>query len=84
MYCGIADIVARWVYTRQGVHQLLKSTDFPAPVFTINQGRTKVWMQADIAAYERAHPEVLDKEVKTKKINGYARVIKNGGIHPAP
>ena len=29
---GIADLMARWGYTRQGVHKLTKLPDFPAPI----------------------------------------------------
>lgn len=76
MYCGIADIVERWVYTRQGIHKLIKTPDFPSPAFTINKGRTKVWLLADIEAYEIAHPEVADEQVKAGKQAGYVRAIR--------
>ena len=78
MYLGFADLVKRWVYTRQGVHRLLRSPDFPAPVFTINRGRTKVWRLADIEFYERKHPEVTDADLKRDKVLGYARAVMKG------
>lgn len=71
MYVGIADLVARWVYTRQGVHNLVKSASFPASAFTINQGRNKVWRLEDIEAYEKNHPELFDNELKQRKTTGY-------------
>lgn len=71
MYLGVPDLVARWVYTRGGVHVLLKSKGFPAPCFVINQGRTKVFLLADIEAYERNHPELFDDEIKRRKQKGY-------------
>lgn len=85
MYCGIADIVARWVYTRQGVHQMTKQPDFPAPAFTINEGRTKVWLLADIKTFEKAHPEVTDEGAKLAKVAGYRRAISKGrpALQPA-
>ena len=78
MYLGFADLVQRWVYTRQGVHRLSRSSDFPAPTFTINQGRTKVWRRGDIEAYERKHPELTDADIKRDKVLGYARAVMKG------
>ena len=78
MYCGITDIVDRWVYTRQGLHKLTKTPTFPVPVFTINRGRTKVWLLSDIEIYEKAHPEVLTEEAKARKLKGYAWAILKG------
>jgi hypothetical protein len=76
-YVGLADLVERWVYTRQGVHGLVRSKGFPAPVFEINKGRTKVWRLVDIEAYEKTHPEVLSEESKQRKIRWYARAISS-------
>ncbi len=78
MYCGTADIVERWVYTRQGIHKLIRTPDFPAPVFTINKGRTKVWLLADIAAFEKTHPEVSEAGAKDRKLAGYRRAVGRG------
>lgn len=78
MYCGILDLMTRWIYTRQGLHKLIKSKDFPASVFTINNGKTKVWLLSDIEVYERDHPEVTDESAKEKKRFGYARAVKKG------
>lgn len=76
MYCGIADIVERWIYTRQGVHQLIQRADFPSPAFTINRGRTKVWKFVDIVAFEEKNPEVVSERAKIKKKAGYARALR--------
>jgi hypothetical protein len=78
VYCGIADIVDRWIYTRQGVRRVTQHPTFPAPAFAINKGRTKVWRLADIEAFEKEHPEVLDEEAKVRKQKGYARAILKG------
>jgi hypothetical protein len=80
MYCGVTDIVDRWIYTRQGVHQLLQRSDFPLPVFTINRGRTKVWRLADIVAFEEKNPEVVDEIAKAMKKEGYARALRKKAI----
>lgn len=71
MYLGPADLTARWVYTRQGIHKLTRTAGFPAPAFTINKGRTKVWLLADIEAYEKAHPELLSEDVKQQKLKAW-------------
>lgn len=69
---SIGDLEDRWCYTRQGIHQFAKSRHFPPPCATINRGRQKVWHLADIEAFERQHPEVLDEAAKQFKIRGYA------------
>jgi predicted DNA-binding transcriptional regulator AlpA len=75
MYLGFRDLMQRWVYTRQGLYKMMQQTDFPAPVFTINAGHTKVWRLGDIAAYETQHPEVTSEDAKRRKVAGYARAL---------
>jgi hypothetical protein len=77
-YVGLQDLVKRWVYTRQGVHKLMRRADFPQPQFTINAGKTKVWYAPDIAGYEQRHPEVTSESAKARKVGGYARAILKG------
>lgn len=74
-----ADLVARWCYTRGGVWKLTRSKDFPAPAFTVNLGRVKVWALAEIEEYEKTHPEATDDLAKQRKIIGYAKAINKGG-----
>lgn len=71
MFLGMADLIDRWIYSRQGVHQLTRSAGFPAPAFVINRGRTKGWAEADIVAFEASHPEVLSEGHKQRKMAGY-------------
>ncbi len=78
---GIADIAARWRYTRQGVHHLLRRADFPEPAVTFNEGRTKAWARADIEAYERNRPELGDPEAKRRKVVGYLLALQKGPAH---
>jgi hypothetical protein len=77
-FCGIADLVHRWGYTRQGVHLLVRSNDFPAPAFVINNGRTKVWAVAEIAAYEATHPELTNEWAKRRKVLGFFKAVSKG------
>lgn len=79
---GIADLVDRWVYSRQGVHKLVRSADFPNPALAINRGRTKAWRLSDIEAYEQGRPELRDEVMKVRKQVGYyiANCRKEAGL----
>jgi hypothetical protein len=77
-YVGVGDLVARWVYSRQGVHKLSRSTSFPAPCFTVNRGRTRIWRLSEIEVFERQHPEVTSEAAKYRKTTGYYRAILKG------
>jgi len=68
---GIADIAARWDYTRQGVHQLASRPGFPAPATAVNGGRIRVWLLTDIEAFEKGRPELGDKVARRRKQTGY-------------
>lgn len=68
---GIADLAARWAYTRQGVHQLTSRPGFPAPAATVNGGRVRMWLLADIEAYEQGRPELHGADAKRRKQTGY-------------
>lgn len=68
---GVADLAARWGYTRQGVHQLAARTGFPKPVGAVNGGRIRVWLLADIEAFEQGRLELNDQVVKRRKQIGY-------------
>ena len=71
-YVGLKDLIERWVYTRQGVHKLLRRADFPKPDFTVNAGKTPVWFLPDIKLFEKHHPELTSREAKLRKVAGYA------------
>jgi len=79
MYCGVTDIVERWIYTRQGVHQLIQRIDFPSPAFTINKGRTKVGKLADIVAFEEKNPEVIDESARRERGRAMRRALRKKG-----
>ncbi len=70
-FVGIADLVVRWNYTRQGVHKLARLPDFPEPHATINRGRVKIWLLSDLEKFEADHPEVTNETAKQSKIVGY-------------
>ena len=68
---GAADLATRWGYTRQGVHQLAARPGFPAPAAAVNGGRIRVWLLADIEAFEQRRPELGDAVAKRRKQTGY-------------
>ena len=68
---GIADLAARWSYTRQGVHQLAARPSFPAPLAAINSGRIRVWLLVDIETFEQERPELASTAAKRRKQTGY-------------
>ena len=76
---GIGDLArpgGRWIYSRQGVHLLTRTRDFPEPVAAINQGRTLVWYLDEIVLYERAHPELYQRRTEAAqeaRVEGAAR-----------
>ena len=76
---GTADLAVRWSYTRQGVHQLAARPGFPALVATVNGGRIRVWLLADIEAFEQGRPELSDEIAKRRKQRGYHLARLKGG-----
>ena len=58
---GTADLATRWGYTRQGVHQLVARRSFPMPAATVNGGRVRVWLLADVEAFEQGRFELDDQ-----------------------
>ena len=79
---GAADLAARWSYTRQGVHQLAARTGFPEPVAAVNGGRIRVWLLADIEAFEQGRPELGDQVTKRRKQRAYYQAQTNGEQEP--
>jgi len=57
---GIADLAARWNYTRQGIHQLAARLGFPEPAAVVNGGRVRVWLLSDVKTFEQRYFELGD------------------------
>ena len=76
---GTADLVTRWGYTRQGVHQIAARPGFPVPAAAVNGGRIRVWLLADVEAYEQGRPELGDQVAKQRKQRGYHLARLKGG-----
>jgi len=64
---GIKDLVKRWNYKRQGIHQKQKQdSNFPEPIAKINEGRIQVFLLKDIIKYENKHKELTDLNYKQR------------------
>lgn len=81
-YLGMADLALRWGYSRQGAHNIVRKTEFPAPLFVVNRGRTPVWEIPAIEDYETAHPELTSEAAKFRKRNGYFAAVMKGDRRP--
>ena len=69
---GVKDLIRRWVYTPRGARKVIAHRDFPAPEFSVNEGKTPVWFLPDVIAYERTHPELTSEAAKYGKVRGFA------------
>lgn len=58
---GTTDLAIRWGYTRQGVHQLVARRSFPMPAATVNGGRVRLWLLADVETFEQGRFELDDQ-----------------------
>lgn len=79
---GVADLAARWEYTRQGIHQLAARPGFPVPAAVVNGGRVKVWLLADVEAFEQGRPELGNQAAKQRKQRGYYHAREKGEHGP--
>jgi hypothetical protein len=66
-----ADLAKRWNYSKAGVSKLIKSKEFPEPLGTINNGRSKVFSETSIILYEKGKPWLFDESQKIKRQNLY-------------
>ncbi|MEO9969788.1 MAG: hypothetical protein ABJG15_08185 [Hyphomonadaceae bacterium] len=73
---GKKDLRDRWIYTRQGVQNVLRRPDFPIRYLTADRGRLDAWRLDDILAYELGHPELTDEAAKAVKSRDRSRKAK--------
>jgi hypothetical protein len=67
-YIGLQDLFHRWIYTIKWLRLLVKNKHFPAPSFSVNNGKTNVWLLSDIEAYEAKNKSVVSEDAKHQKI----------------
>jgi hypothetical protein len=76
---GLSDIVRRWVYTRAGVQNLIKNdASFPKPVSIVNDGKTRLWMLAEIEDYERGKPWLTNEAERDRYVANKFRSFMYG------
>lgn len=78
IYLRLGDLARRWGYSKQGVQKLAKREDFPAPCFTLNHGKIRIWAVREVEAFERERPELLSEDAKLRKVAGFLRAINKG------
>lgn len=71
---SVVDLCARWTYTRAGIYKLVKSADFPKPMFIVSCGKTKLFSDEDIKHYERDKPWLFDENQKLRRQALYCRL----------
>jgi hypothetical protein len=70
---AISDLCDRWKYTKAGIHNLVRKEDFPKPVASVCRGRLKLFLEADIEAYEEGKLWLFDENQKQQRQKLYAR-----------
>lgn len=50
-----------------GLHKIARRDDFPSPMFTVDDGKTRIWDERDIEIYEATHPEMTSAARKRQK-----------------
>ena len=66
---SIADLSDRWVYSKAGIHKLVKTENFPKPLAIVSRGKVRVFKEEDIEAYESGKPWLFDQEIKRRRQN---------------
>lgn len=79
---ALSDIVRRWIYTKQGVLKLMQQDEkFPSEVATVSGGKVRLWLEADIAAYEQDRPWLKSQSAKERRQT--AAFFKSIYVHEA-
>jgi predicted DNA-binding transcriptional regulator AlpA len=64
---SIADLCARWTYTKAGIHKLVKTEKFPKPFAIVSKGKVKIFREEDIVMYEKNKPWLFNQEMKKRR-----------------
>lgn len=79
-YVNFSDILRRSVYTKQGLVKMAGRADFPAPAFTVGDGKIRIWRLDDIEVFEKTHPELTSEGAKLRKVSGFRKARERGGM----
>ena len=61
---GITDLVDRWNYTRQGIHQKMKQDDTFLKAIAVVNKKTLVFNEDNIVNYQNNRKELTDSKYK--------------------
>lgn len=64
---SIADLCERWVYSKAGIHKLIKTDQFPKPCAIVSKGKVRIFKEEDIKVYERNKPWLFNQEIKLRR-----------------
>jgi hypothetical protein len=66
---SITDLCDRWIYTKAGIHKLVRTEDFPHPVGLVSRGKVRIFKEEDIKIYEHNKPWLFNQELKKQRQN---------------
>jgi predicted DNA-binding transcriptional regulator AlpA len=66
---SIADLCERWIYSKAGIHNLIRSNKFPEPCAIVSKGKVRIFKEEDIQAYEKDKPWLFNQEMKMRRQN---------------
>lgn len=63
----ISDLTVRWHMPRQSIHERKHEKDFPTPVQFVSKGKTALYLESDIEAYEKEKPWIVSPEIRRRR-----------------
>ena len=66
---SITDLCDRWIYTKSGIHKLVRAEDFPKPFSMVSRGKIRVFKEEDIEIYEYNKKWLFNQELKKQRQN---------------
>lgn len=64
---SITDLCDRWIYTKAGIHKLVRTEDFQHPVGLVSRGKVRIFKEEDIKIYEHNKPWLFNQELKKQR-----------------
>ena len=66
---SIADLCDRWLYSKAGIHKLVKTEKFPKPFAIVSRGKVRIFKEEDIEVYEKDKPWLFNQDMKRRRQN---------------
>jgi hypothetical protein len=74
---SITDLCDRWIYTKAGIHKLVRKEDFPKPFGLVSRKKVKIFKEEDIKIYEHNKPWLFNQELKKQRQNLFLILSNN-------